>query len=336
MKYPSFWIITSVLLIFFVSSSDKPSTTRSRLKPENYQTIVDGKSTALYVLSNKKGMEVCITNFGGRIVSILVPDKKGKWQDVVLGFDSIGGYLRNPSDLGAITGRFTGGVYSRKMNYHPVKNASDTEDDNNQGFQNKVFDAQQLGSSKLVLTYISKDGEEGFQGNLICSITYKLTDDNTLDISMDAGTDRTTLLNLSNHIYFNLSGDPSLPATDEELMIRAKNFLPLSRSAIPTSRTASVAKTPMDFRRLTVIDRNIHEGWSDQLVFGNGFNHYFLLNNNEDINKTCTKLVSFRSGISMKVFSNKPILLFYSGNLLNGSMQGKRKTAYNQHAGIVL
>lgn len=335
MKRWTFWIL--LLPLILMSCGDRPSTTRSGLKTKNFQTIVDGKTVGLYVLSNKNGMEVCITNYGGRIVSMMVPDKKRKLQDVVLGFDSIGSYLHHMSDFGAVVGRFIGGVHSRHMNYHPAKNAVELNDkDNANGFQYKVFDAQQLGDQKLVLTYISKDGEDGFPGNLICSISYKLSDDNSLKISFDAGTDRPTLINLSSHVYFNLSGDPSLPCTDERLMIHAKNFLPINKTLIPSGKTTSATNTPFDFHKQTVIDKNIHDGWNDQLKYGNGFNHHYLLYTKEDINKKSAELFSQRSGIILKIFTDKPIIYFYSGNQLDGTITGKHNIAYNQHAGIVL
>ena len=327
------WIL--LLPLILLSCGDRPPTTRSGLKTKNFQTVVDGKAVGLYVLSNKNGMEACITNYGGRIVSIMVPDKRGKLQDVVLGFDSISSYIHRVSDLGAIIGRFAGGIHSRHMNYHPVKNTAELNKED-KGFQHKVFDAQQLGDQKLVLTYISKDGEDGFPGNLICSITYKLTDDNSIKISFDAGTDRSTPINLSNHIYFNLSGDPSLPCTDERLIIHSKNFLPINRSSIPSGRIFSVTKTPFDFRKQTAIDKNIHEGWNDQLKNGNGFNHHYLLSTKEDMNKESAELFSQRSGIALKIFTDKPIILFYSGNQFDGTILGKHNITYNQHAGMVL
>lgn len=329
--------ITLLLLLLMASCGNKPSTSRSGLKAQNFQTVVDGKTTNLYILSNKNGMEVCITNYGGRIVSMMVPDRKGKLQDVVLGFDSIGSYLRFPSNLGAVVGRYAEGIHSKKMNYHPVKDPTDVDSENkSHGFQNKVFDAQQFGNKKLVLTYISKDGEEGFPGNLICSITYKLTDDNSLDISFDAGTDRSTKVNLSSYIYFNLSGDPSLPCTDEQLIIHAKNFLPINSEKVSSDKITKAIGTPMNFHKPTVIDKNIHEGWYEQLKNGDGFNHYYLLSTKGDINKVSASLVSKRSGIMMSIFTTEPTIFFYSGNLLDGTMFGKKHITYNQHAGLVL
>lgn len=330
------WIVWLIPLVM-LGCGGQPFTSRSGLKTSNFHTMVDGEATELYVLSNKKGMEVCITNYGGRIVSLLVPDRKGKLQDVVLGFDSIGEYLRYPSDLGAVVGRFAGGIHSRKMNYHPVREPSDIESDHNsRGFQNKVFDAQQFGEKKLVLTYISKDGEEGFPGNLVCSMTYKLTDDNTLDISFTAETDRPSMVNLSAYIYFNLSGDPALPCTDELLTIHAKNFLPVNSASVPMGTTAKVAGTPMNFQHSTAIDKNSQQGTSTQLKNGHGFNHYYLLGTKGDINKVGAQLISLHSGIAMHLFTSEPILLFYSGNRLDGTMYGKRHIAYNQHAALVL
>lgn len=334
MRRWTFWTLLFPLLL--ISCGDRPPTTRSGLKTKNFQTVVDGKTVGLYVLSNKNGMEVCITNYGGRVVSIMVPDKKGKFQDVVLGFDSISSYLREASDMGAIIGRVTGGVHSRHMSYHPIKDATDINKDNNKGFQSKVLEAQQFSDQKLVLTYISKDGEDGFPGNLICSITYKLTDDNSLKISFDSGTDRPTPINLSSHIYFNLSGDPSLPCTDEQLMIHARNFLLINKASIPSGKMTSITKTPFDFHRRTTLDKNIHEGCNNQLKYGNGFNHYYLLSTKEDINKKSAELFSQRSGITLKIFTDKPIIFFYSGNQLDGTIIGKHNITYNQHAGIVL
>lgn len=342
MRFCKLWLIGFLLMLTAYSCNKGPSVTHSGLKTKNFQTVVDGKSTALYVLKNKKGMEVCITNYGGRIVSMMVPDKEGKFRDVVLGFDSIQDYLQQKTDFGAVIGRYAdyikGGrlVIGGKV-FHLSQNVSgNCFNGGENGFQDKVFDAQQLSNTKLVLTYISKNEEEGFPGNLMCSVTFKLTDDNCLDICYNADTDRPTVANLTNRIYFNLGGDPLLSNTDELLTILADYYLPINSSFIPRGRKAKVAGTPMDFRKSMPIGKNINNFRSVQIKNGQGYNHCYVLNTQEDITTVSAELVSPVTGIILAIYTTEPGIQLYSGNLLDGTLKGKHGIIYNQRAAVVL
>lgn len=208
-------LLASVMLLASACTGKQASEkTASGLEPANFRTEVDGKQTDLFVLENKNGMEVCITNFGGRIVSVMVPDKDGVMRDVVLGFDSIQDYIKFPSDFGATIGRYANRINQGKITVDgveyqlPRNNYGHCLHGGPKGYQYQVFDARQLSDRVLELTYLSKDGEEGFPGNLTCKVTFSLTDDDAIDIRYSAETDRTTVVNMTNHSYFNLDGDP--------------------------------------------------------------------------------------------------------------------------------
>ena len=218
MKILVLWMC--VVLLVACTTGQKEDLTASGLKRSHFQTEVSGKKTDLFVLKNKNGMEVCVTNFGGRIVSVLVPDKEGMMRDVVLGFDSIQDYLRFPSDLGATIGRYANRINQGRFvldstEYQlPQNNYGHCLHGGPRGFQYRVFDGLQKNDRELQLTYLAKDGEEGFPGNLNCKVTMTLTDDNAIHIQYEADTDKPTIINMTNHSYFNLDGDPSKKNSD--------------------------------------------------------------------------------------------------------------------------
>jgi len=341
-KLSKIWLFVLLSSIILCACNSKPSVSKSKLSVKNFKTLVDGKSTGLYILKNKSDMEVCVTDYGGRIVSLMVPDKNGKPVDVVLGFDSISDYLRQSNDFGAIIGRCSGYIKAGRLVigkdiFHLTRNASnDCLDGGEKGFQTKVFDAQQIGDSKLVLTYISKNADEGFPGNLVCSVTYKLTDDNALDIEYSADTDRPTVVNLSNRIYFNLSGDGSLSNNDEYLYMQASYYLPIDDSFVPNGKIAKVKGTPMDFLKFKSIEKNINDGAFQQIRNGQGYNHYFILDTKKDISRISAELFSSKSGIVLSILTDEPGIYFYSGNQLDGTMRGKNNKVYDQRTAVVL
>lgn len=338
LKYGGLCII---ILVTAISCSHKPTTTKSGLHTRDFETTINGKSTSLYVLTNAKGMEVCVTNYGGRIVSVVVPDKGGRWYDVALGMKSIDDYLRMPNDLGAVIGRFSGIIRVPKTRTSDDAHFTPADDDNRcidggkKGFQYQVFDAQQLGSSKLILTYVSPNDEEGFPGNLMCSVTYKLTDDNALDISYDAGTDRATPINITNRLYINLSGNSTTPCMDDRLTIHAKYYLSIDKSRMPNGKITRAKGTPLDFQHPTPINKGISQAWFAQIQYAQGFNHYFIRSKN-NIDRACARLISEKTGIVLEIFSDEPGIQFYSGNDLDGTLRGKHDIIYNQRCGIVL
>ena len=317
-------------------------TTLSGLAKKNFQTEKDGKKTDLYVLKNKAGMEVCITNFGGRIVSIMVPDKAGKMQDVVLGFDSVQDYIKVPSDFGASIGRYANRIAKAKFTLDnveyklPANNFGHCLHGGPKGFQYVIYDAKPIDDQTLELTYLSKDGEEGFPGNLTCKVTFKLTDDNAIDINYEATTDKPTVVNMTNHSYFNLNGDPSKPMLDNLLTVNADSYTPVDSTFMTTGEILPVKGTDMDFVTPTEVGKRINNYSFIQLKNGNGYDHNWVLNTKGDIKKVAATVESPVTGIVLNVYTNEPGIQVYTGNFLNGTVKGKKGIVYNQRAALCL
>lgn len=315
--------------------------TASGLNPADFQTEVDGKQTALYTLTNANGMEVCITNFGGRIVSVMVPDRDGVMRDVVLGFDSIADYVKYPSDFGATIGRYANRIGQGKFSLDgvdyqlPTNNYGHCLHGGPKGFQYRVFDAVQPDQHTLKLSYLSKDGEEGFPGNLNCTVTFTLTDDNAIDIQYGAETDKPTIVNLTNHSYFNLDGDPSRDNSEYLLMVDADNYTPVDSTFMTTGEIVTVEGTPMDFRQPTAVGARIDDDFQ-QLKNGLGYDHNWVLNTRGDDSRACATLVSPKTGIKLEVFTNEPGIQVYAGNFLDGTLRGKKGITYGRRASVCL
>jgi aldose 1-epimerase len=325
------------LLVVACAPSDK---TDSGLLRKNFQTTVDGKKTDLFILRNKNNMEVCVTNFGGRIVSIMVPDKTGKMQDVVLGFDSIQDYIKIPSDFGASIGRYANRINQGKFTLDgktyqlPRNNYGHCLHGGPHGFQYRVYDAKQVSPQELDLTYKSKDGEEGFPGNLTCLVEMKLTDDNAIDIHYSAFTDKPTIINMTNHSYFNLDGDAG-NNSNHLLMINADEYTPVDSTFMTTGEIAKVENTPMDFRKLTPVGTRIDANFQ-QLKNGHGYDHNWILNTKGDDSKIAATLKSPKTGIVLDVYTNEPGIQVYAGNFLDGTVKGKNGIVYNKRASVCL
>ncbi len=315
--------------------------TVSGLNPADFQTEVDGKQTALYTLKNANGMEVCITNFGGRIVSVMVPDKDGVMRDVVLGFDSIADYVKYPSDFGATIGRYANRIGQGKFSLDgtdyqlPTNNYGHCLHGGPKGFQYRVFDAVQPDQRTLQLSYLAKDGEEGFPGNLNCQVTFTLTDDNAIDIHYAAETDKPTIVNMTNHSYFNLDGDPSQNNSEYLLTIDADNYTPVDSTFMTTGEIVPVEGTPMDFRQPVAVGARIDDDF-DQLKNGLGYDHNWVLNTKGDDSRACATLVSPKTGIKLEVFTNEPGIQIYAGNFLDGTLRGKKGITYGRRASVCL
>lgn len=315
--------------------------TASGLNPADFQTEVDGKQTALYTLTNANGMEVCITNFGGRIVSVMVPDRDGVMRDVVLGFDSIADYVKYPSDFGATIGRYANRIGQGKFSLDgtdyqlPTNNYGHCLHGGPKGFQYRVFDAVQPDQHTLKLSYLSKDGEEGFPGNLNCTVTFTLTDDNAIDIQYGAETDKPTFVNMTNHSYFNLDGDPSRDNSEYLLTIDADNYTPVDSTFMTTGEIVTVEGTPMDFRQPTAVGARIDDDFQ-QLKNGLGYDHNWVLNTKGDDSRACATLVSPKTGIKLEVFTNEPGIQVYAGNFLDGTLRGKKGITYGRRASVCL
>ena len=333
--------LSTLMLMACHQKPDKVSTL-SGLDPVKFSTEVNHSQTNLYTLKNKSGMEVCITNFGGRIVSIMVPDKDGKMQDVVLGFDNIDDYIRIPSDFGASIGRYANRIAQGRFVLDndtiqlPQNNFGHCLHGGPQGWQYQVYDANLIDNTTLELTRLSPDGDENFPGNVTAKVTFKLSDDNALDIKYSATTDKKTIINMTNHSYFNLSGDPSQPATDHILYVNADNYTPVDSTFMTTGEIIPVKDTPMDFITPKAIGQDITKYDFVQLKNGNGYDHNWVLNTNGDITKPAARLTSPQSGITLEVYTNEPGIQVYTGNFLDGSIQGKKGITYNQRASVCL
>lgn len=315
--------------------------TDSGLDKTKFETEIDGKKTDLYVLRNAAGMEVCITNFGGRIVSVMVPDNTGAMKDVVLGFDSIQDYIKVASDFGAVIGRYANRIANARFELDsavynlPKNNGEHTLHGGPKGFQYALFDANQLNDKILELTYVSKDGEEGFPGNLNVKVLYTLTDDNAIDIRYEATTDKPTVVNLTNHSYFNLDGDPNEKNLDWLININADKYTPIDSTFATTGEILTVEGTDMDLRQPTLIGSRIDHVEFDQLKNGRGFDHNWVLNSS-DISQVAATLLSPKSGIQLDVYTTEPGIQFYAGNFLDGTVTGKKGIVYQQRTAVCL
>lgn len=327
------------------SCASAPALTLSGLDPERFNADAGGKQTALYTLSNASGMEVCVTNFGGRIVSVMVPDRNGEMKDVVLGFDNVANYMdkvNTPSDFGASVGRYANRLDQGRITVNgeviqlPQNNFGHCLHGGPEGWQYQVYSAEQKSDSVLVLTMDSPDGDSGFPGNVTAVVTMTVTSDNSIDIVYEAETDRTTVVNMTNHSYFNLSGDPSRPITDHVLYVDADTYTPVDDTYMTTGEIAEVEGTPMDFREAHEIGQDIRNFDFEQVKFGNGFDHNWCLNTNGDDTKVFAKVVCPSTGICLEVLTNEPGVQVYSGNFLDGTCVGKNGVTYEQHAGLCL
>jgi len=325
-------------------TKEQEQPTKSGLYPSKFVTTTDeGKTTRLYTLKNAKGMEVCVTNIGGRIVSIWVPDKNGNFQDVVLGFDSIQPYIPITTNFGAIIGRYGNRIANGKMTLSNRATYTLRQNDGKntlhggpRGFHTCFFDIEQPDSNKVVCKYLSKNMEENFPGDLPVTVTYTLTNDNALDITYEATTNQLTAVNLTNHSYFNLSGDPKNTVLDNILYLNADAYTPTDAELIPTGKIDKVAGTPLDFTKPTAIGSRINDSTFEAIRFSKGYDHNFVLNTKGDINSLAAKATSPLSGITMEVYTTEPGIQIYTGNFLNGTNVGKKGIAYQRRTALCL
>ena len=327
--------------------------TASGLNPAKFDTIINGDTVKLFTLKNKNGMEVCITNYGGRIVSLMVPNKDGQFTDVVLGFDNIAQYadtLNSPSDYGSSVGRYANRIkegafklgeetYQLKQNDGPncLHGGGTT------GWMNQVYKAEQIDEQTLKLTIVAQDGENGFPGTVTAITTYKVTDDNVLDMTWEATTDKETIINQTNHNYYNLSGDFTQAAYDQVLYVNADNFTPSDKLYIPTGEIKSVEGTAMDFRTPHAIGDSINSDF-DQIQNATGYDHNYCLNTYKDgkgdDTQVCASLYSPKTGIFMEMYTNEPGVQVYSGNFQgvgkDADIIRKHGIKYPKHVSVCL
>ncbi|HEY2722805.1 MAG TPA: aldose epimerase family protein [Chitinophagaceae bacterium] len=292
---------------------------------KNFENTIDGKKTDLYILKNKNGMTAAITNYGGRLVSLLVPDRNGKMTDVVVGFSSVRDYVNSTEPyFGATIGRYGNRIAKGKFSLDGkqytlfTNNGPNTLHGGKKGFQAVVWDAKQPDDSTLVLTYLSRDMEEGFPGNLNVKVIYSLTADNGFKCEYFATTDRKTVVNLTNHAFFNLNGEGSGSILNHVLQINADQYTPVDSTLIPTGKNEPVKGTPFDFTQSTAIGARINDN-NEQLKNGKGYDHNFVLRKADDtIIRHAATVKGDQSGIVMDIFTEEPGLQFYSGNFMQG------------------
>lgn len=334
--------LASLSMLLVLVGCTKPDVTKSGLKKADFRTEIDGKKNDLYVMTNKNGMEVCMTNFGARIVSIFVPDKDGVFGDVVLGFDSIGGYQNNKTDFGAFIGRYGNRINQGKFTLDSVEYQLQTNNYGHclhggpKGFQYCMFDIKQTNDQTLEVSYVSADGEMGFPGKLTVKAVYTLTDDNAIDIKYEATTNKPTIVNLTNHSYFNLSGNPEKSILTQMMMLNADGFTPIDSTYMTSGEIAPVCCTPMDFRKPTKIGERINNFDYIQLKNGNGYDHNWVLNTAGQDTALAACVMDPESGRTLKIYTNEPGIQVYSGNFLDGTVKGKKGIVYQQRTGICL
>jgi aldose 1-epimerase len=293
--------------------------------PVSFGKLQDGTEVQLYTLRNSKGMHVSFTNYGGRMVSLVVPDNDGKPTDVVVGLKDAAAYETSTEPyFGATIGRFGNRIAKGKFTLDGkqyslfTNNGPNTLHGGKKGFQDVVWGAAQPDAQTLVLTYLSQDMEEGFPGNLNVKVTYALTDENEVKMDYEATTDKKTIVNLTNHAFFNLNGEGSGTILNHVLQVYADAYTPVDATLIPTGKIAPVAGTPFDFTKPVTIGARI-EAENDQLKNGGGYDHNFVLKTQEGAGLTkAASVAGDKSGIVMEVFTQEPGLQFYSGNFMQG------------------
>ncbi len=335
------------------NSGEKSTLTVSGLDPAKFDTVINEKPVKLYTLKNANGMEVCVTNYGGRIVSLVVPDKDGKPTDVVLGFDNIAQYadtLNSPTDYGSSVGRYANRINMGKFTLDGKEyqlRQNDKHDGRDHclhgggatGWMNQVYDVVEVNDSVIKLQIKAADGENGFPGNVVATTTYKVTADNVLDIVWEATTDKPTIINQTNHNYYNLSGNLENAAYDQVLYVNADNFTESDDSYMPTGKVLPVEGTPMDFRTPHAVGDSIKSEYY-QIKNAHGYDHNWCLNTAGDDTQVCASLYSPKTGIFMEMFTNEPGVQVYSGNFqgVDGEENIVRKLGkkYPQHVSVCL
>ena len=316
-----------------------------KIKPLNksdFDRVIDDHAVKLFSLTNNNGMLSEITNYGGRVVSLWVPDKEGIYTDVVLGYETLDGYLSsNEGYYGAIIGRYANRIAKGRFSLNNVEYTLATNNGENHlhggknGFNNVIWEARLIDNSTLELRYTSVDGEEGYPGNLDIKVIYQLTDQNELKVEYWATTDKSTPVNLTHHSFFNLHGDGRGSINDHILQINANSYTPVNQNLIPTGDIADVRGTPMDFRTAKIIGKDLNRE-SKQLVYGNGYDFNWVINQNAKGLNYAARVEEPASGRVMEVYTNEPGVQFYGGNFLNGSDVGKNNHVYRSQEAFCL
>jgi len=314
------------------------------IKKQAFGKTADGTPVDLYTLTNVNGLEAKISNYGGTLVSLMAPDRDGKQADVTLGFDTLEEYIKKSLYFGCIVGRYANRIARGTFTLDDVEYTLAQNDGENhlhggiKGFDKVVWQAEEVrgdGKVGLKLTYLSKDSEEGYPGNLSVKVIYNLTNNNEWKIEYLATTDKATVVNLTNHAYFNLAGGVSEDILGHELMINADRFTPIDKSLIPTGELRSVKGTPMDFTQATAIGARIERD-DEQLLFGNGYDHNWVLNSRGGSLALAASVYEPTTGRGLQVYTTEPGIQFYTGNFLDGSITGRGGQVYTRRYGFCL
>jgi aldose 1-epimerase len=317
---------------------------QTKVTKDTFGQTPDGQSVDIYTLTNSRGAEARITNYGGIVVSLKVPDRDGKFEDVVLGLNTLDEYLKGHPYFGAIIGRYGNRIAKGQFKLNgteyklAVNNGENHLHGGIKGFDKVVWDAKPSSNkagATLTLSYLSKDGEEGYPGNLKITVAYILTNNNELKIVYSASTDKDTVVNLTHHSYFNLSGEGNGDILGHQLQLNAAKFTPTDAGSIPTGELLTVRGTPFDFTKSTAIGLRINQD-DQQIKFGNGYDHNFVVNGRMGVLRLAAKVWEPRTGRTMEVWTTEPGVQFYTGNFLDGTLTGKRGKAYQKRTGFCL
>jgi aldose 1-epimerase len=299
----------------------------------------EGQEVSIHTLTSSKGLRARITNFGATLVSLEVPDRHGNLADVVLGFDSLESYMKSSAYIGVTAGRYANRIGGARVVLDGVEHKLTANEGSNQlhggkaGFDKRVWTTEEVVATEdeawVKMTYLSKDGEEGYPGNLRCTVTYTLTNDDELRLDYEAETDKKTVLNLTNHTYWNLAGQGTGNVLGHELMLHATRFTVVDKGLIPVGITASVVDTPLDFLAPRTIGARIRQ-------LSNGYDHNFVLSGPANTLKPCARVHEPTSGRIMEIATTEPGVQLYTGNFLDGSVIGKGGKPYGKHTGFCL
>jgi aldose 1-epimerase len=323
--------------------ADSTANVSTRMSKESFGKLPDGQEVSRFTLTNKNGIEMQVINYGGIITSLKVPDKNGVMKDIVLGYDSLSSYLKSSPFFGALIGRYGNRIGNGKFSldgqaYTLAQNNNGQHlHGGEKGFDKVFWNIEQVKAPEgpgLRLTYVSKDMEEGYPGTLHVEVFYILTDNNELKIDYNASTDKKTIVNLTQHTYFNLTGDPKRDILGHELMLKADKFVPVDKTLIPTGELKAVANTPFDFNQPVKIGARINDK-DQQLQFGQGYDHCWVLSSGDSM-KFAASLYEPESGRLVEVYTTEPGIQFYSGNFLDGTLVGKDGIAYAHRTGLCL
>ncbi|WP_460975018.1 aldose epimerase family protein [Spirosoma knui] len=324
-------------------NSNKESDQKAGIEKTSFGQLADGQEADIYTLRNEAGMEAKITNYGGILVSLTAPDKNGTFEDVTLGFDSLATYEKGSPFFGALVGRYGNRIAKGKFTLDGKEYTLATNNMGNhlhgglKGFDKVLWTATPVEGNEpaLKLAYTAKDGEEGYPGNLSVEVTYTLQKDNALKIDYKATTDKPTVVNLTNHSYFNLTAGKS-DILGHELTINADRFVPVNETLIPTGELKPVAGTPFDFTKSAVVGARINDSTDTQIKYGLGYDHCWVFTDNSNKLKQGATVYEPTSGRMMEVLTTEPAVQFYTGNFLDGTLTGKGNVVYKKRTGLCL